>query len=299
MVFPGCGVVVKGDSHMIDGKTMAKVITFMAKTVPGGVSPDHQVMLFLDGHDSRLSVEALTEALRLGVHIRLLMPNTTHFLQPWDQMFGAIKAHYSRYVCNVPFVTDGQLNLSRAQWIGLCAWAIKTYTETTPDCMQRAFAKTGLWPLDVEVAVNAMRERVAPSSAAAKRTAARAQLQSSCIELNARKRVRVLQEPCVAEALKGVALMQFRLKEVMTTQDRAARGLPKHRVAAAAHCVITHPDYIVQLAEIKRKKPAKKAAKKSAKKAESSDDEADENQSAAANSAPRPATQRRRASSGR
>jgi hypothetical protein len=198
-------------------------------------------------------VDALNEAMRLEVDIRLLMPNTTHFLQPWDQIFGGItnkqrpnkqqrqqtKALYSRFVCNVPFVTDGQCNLSRMQWIGLCAHSTKLYTENNPNCMQRAFAKTGLWPLDVEVAVNAMRERVKQSSAAKKRTVVRERLVSSCTELNNRKRVRRSHDPAVAEALKGIALMQFRLKEVVSAEDRGTHGLPKHRVAAAKHAVIT------------------------------------------------------------
>jgi hypothetical protein len=206
---------------MINGNMMAKVITFMAGKMPGGVSPEHRVLLLLEWHDSLLSVDALNEAMRLGVDIRLQMPNTTHFLQPWDQIFGGIKALYSRFVCNVPFVTDGQCNLSRMQWIGLCAHSTKLHTENNPNCMQRAFAKTGLWPLDVEVAVNAMRERVKQSSAAKKRTVVRERLVSSYTELNNRKRVRRSHDPAVAEALKGIALMQFRLKEVVTAEGHS------------------------------------------------------------------------------
>jgi hypothetical protein len=237
---------------MNKGNTMAKVITFMADKMPD-VSPEHRVLLLLDRHDSCLSVDALNEAMRVGVDIRLLMPNTTHFLQPWDQMFGCIKALYSRFVCNVPFVTDRLCNLRRMQWIGLCAHSIKMYTENNPNCMQRGFAETGLWALDVEVAVNAMHERVKQSSAAKKRTVVRERLVSSCIELNNRKRVRTSHDPAVPEALTGIALMHFRLKEVVTAEDRGTRSLPKHRVAAAKHAVITRPEFVDELKKIKTK----------------------------------------------
>ena len=62
--------------------------------MPGGASPSYRALWLLDHHGSRLRPAAIEAAKQLGFYILILPGSCTHFLQPWDQIFAPIKAHY-------------------------------------------------------------------------------------------------------------------------------------------------------------------------------------------------------------
>ncbi len=65
----GSACFLKKDTHFIDGEVFAEMLVEMAKCVPGGVSPTNRFLLILDGHESRLSVDALKQAKLVGFDI--------------------------------------------------------------------------------------------------------------------------------------------------------------------------------------------------------------------------------------
>ena len=77
----------KGDQLvqcMVLDKQFYPVVKHLLETGP--------VVLFIDGHYSHSSLELITRARSLGIHLFCLPPNTTHLLQPLDiGVFGPVK----------------------------------------------------------------------------------------------------------------------------------------------------------------------------------------------------------------
>jgi hypothetical protein len=68
----------------------------LAQQTPGGVHLRDHFLLLLDGRESRLHRDALKQTVKIGVDIMLPPPNPTHFMQPWDQIFGSIRGGYAQ-----------------------------------------------------------------------------------------------------------------------------------------------------------------------------------------------------------
>lgn len=92
--YAGSAVMMKAQSHFIDSDLMTKLLGHLADTVPGGVSKKNRFLLILDGHESRMGLEFITKAKELGFDVVVFPGKCTHFLQPWDQCFGAVKQRY-------------------------------------------------------------------------------------------------------------------------------------------------------------------------------------------------------------
>ncbi|GAB4813487.1 hypothetical protein N2152v2_000533 [Parachlorella kessleri] len=59
---PGSAVLVKPETHFINGQAFALLLGKLADTIPGGVSPTHRFLFILDQHSSRLDAAAVTAA---------------------------------------------------------------------------------------------------------------------------------------------------------------------------------------------------------------------------------------------
>jgi hypothetical protein len=146
--YPSSGLLLKPETHMMDGKVWIEFLKWLANQIPGGVSLNKKVLLVVDGHESRLSVDGIRTAKTLGFEVVVLPGNTTHFMQPWDQCFGAFRRAYSRLYTERS-VTSLQ-SLDRAAWLSLVDAALFNTFSRTPTLLKDAFRKTGLVPPSVE-----------------------------------------------------------------------------------------------------------------------------------------------------
>lgn len=62
-------------------------------------SPEHKVILIMDGHSSHKNVEAVEYAKANGVIMLILPPHTTHNMQPLDvSVFGPMRSYFDREI---------------------------------------------------------------------------------------------------------------------------------------------------------------------------------------------------------
>jgi hypothetical protein len=140
-------VHMKQDTHMIDGKVWQELLRHLATAViPGGVSPSNRFLLVVDGHESRLSLDSVDQARDLGFDIIIMPGQCTHFMQPLDQVFGTIKAQYSRLFTEHVGTAEGQVKLSKHVFLSLIDSAIHNAVTDKPAMLKDAFVKTGLFP---------------------------------------------------------------------------------------------------------------------------------------------------------
>ena len=118
----------------------------------GGFGPHAQVLLILDSHESRCSVEAIKAAKRLGFQLLLLPGKTSHYLQPMDQIFVAYKARFSA-LRDEWLLTNPKID--RVAWIGLLDCALANMMADKPKIVAAAFSKCGMYPPSLEVAMAA------------------------------------------------------------------------------------------------------------------------------------------------
>jgi hypothetical protein len=149
--YPRSSVLMKRETHMMDGQVWIQFLQWLAGQIPGGVSPSNKALLVVDGHESHLSVEGIDEAIELGFEVVVLPGNTTHFMQPWDLCFGAFRKSYGRLFterCSTSLQA-----LDRATWLSLVDAALhNTFTDSDSKSdhkrmrLKVAFQKTGLVP---------------------------------------------------------------------------------------------------------------------------------------------------------
>jgi hypothetical protein len=74
---------------------------FVKKSYPdcSASHPSKQVVLWLDWHDSRLGIEWLKYCWKVGIIVRMLIPNATNKMQKEDvRIFGVVKGRHERAV---------------------------------------------------------------------------------------------------------------------------------------------------------------------------------------------------------
>ena len=63
-------------------------------------SPEHNILLNLDNHESHISLRAIDKAVSSGIVMLTIPPHTSHRLQPLDKsVFGPLKSSYNRARC--------------------------------------------------------------------------------------------------------------------------------------------------------------------------------------------------------
>jgi hypothetical protein len=125
----------------------------------------NKFLLIVDGHESRLGITSINQAKELGYAVIVLPPNCTHFMQPWDRIFGSVKAQYSRLFtayCGQQEIT-GPVKISRPTFVGLTATAMHNAFTDKPDLLKDAFTKAGLYPPSLEKILAAAAAVTAPA----------------------------------------------------------------------------------------------------------------------------------------
>ena len=133
---------------------------FEAVVAPWAISHQgKQKVVIGDNLSSHLSPVSLKRAEELGVHFRLLPPNTTHFLQPLDvAFFGPLKRAWRDQL-----LTYKRIHLNKSLLKRHFAGEFKKLLATIkPDTIKSGFKATGLVPFDPEQAVSRMPASVHP-----------------------------------------------------------------------------------------------------------------------------------------
>ena len=163
---PGSAVLVKKDSHMMDGEALTGLLPKIAATIPGGVSPSHKFLLVVDSHGSRFAPAVIQTASELGFELLTLPGGTTHLLQPWDQTFSAVKTSWVRQRDSWRIEHPLPQHLTRAQWVELLTLALDAALAKNSGLLSNAWRKTGLWPFNPDKVLGPLAEAVAAARGA-------------------------------------------------------------------------------------------------------------------------------------
>ena len=143
---PGTVGVVT-DSGWTDSKDFVQWLNNFIDAVKP--TPAKKVVLFVDGHISHKSLEAVELARANGVELISLPPHTTHRLQPLDKcFFGPLKEYY-RQACDYWMTSNTG---KRITFYNIAALFGAAYTRAcTIDKAVSGFSSCGLWPFNPAV----------------------------------------------------------------------------------------------------------------------------------------------------
>jgi hypothetical protein len=119
----------------------------------GQLGPDNRILFILDGHSSRINIDAIKQAKELGVDILIFPGQCTHFLQPWDQIFAAFRKSYRELLMHLAVTCEskGGVKINKTQWFVLIDAALYNTFQNNPAALTNAFKKTGLVPLNPSI----------------------------------------------------------------------------------------------------------------------------------------------------
>ena len=105
------------------------------------------VILFIDGHKAHITLQLSVKCQEVGIILYLLLPNTTHFLQPADVgAYKSLKLNWKKTVHEFHH-SNPSSTLKRRDVAPLMATVL---SKLTPNVIQNGFRKCGLYPLNVE-----------------------------------------------------------------------------------------------------------------------------------------------------
>lgn len=143
------GVFLQPTSHMVIGHALTCVLQHFQqqweKAFLGEVADaNHRLLFIADGHESCLSLEAIAVARDMGMDFILLPPNASHFMQPWDQIFGVIKAYFIKLAdARAQLEGSADRKISKAELVGLIDAACQLAFKNNPQLLQNAWLDTG------------------------------------------------------------------------------------------------------------------------------------------------------------
>ncbi len=107
------------------------------------------IVLFLDGHKSHLSIEVLDLACDKDIHLKTLVPHTSHHSQPLDVgVFGPAKTAMKKVVTSF-YTTTGFSKITKFHFSSLMGLLHKV--AFFPEHIVAGFRKSGLFPLSKEI----------------------------------------------------------------------------------------------------------------------------------------------------
>ncbi|XP_076035778.1 uncharacterized protein LOC143021873 isoform X3 [Oratosquilla oratoria] len=114
-----------------------------------GCSTEKPAVLFMDNHESHLSLEVMEMARKHGLSIITFPPHTSHKLQPLDvSVYGPLKTHYKQAVNDWNLSSPGK----RITIYDLPECFTKAYHRAlSVENILAGFKKTGIWPIDTQI----------------------------------------------------------------------------------------------------------------------------------------------------
>ncbi|CAB1118916.1 unnamed protein product [Ectocarpus sp. CCAP 1310/34] len=115
------------------------------------------IALVLDGHASHTTFDAISLAISLDIDLFQLPSHTSHITQPLDVgTFGTFKKELTRVLTAYPLKIGGRSPVKR-DMAGVIAEACRG--SFTPANNMAAFKGSGLWPVNVEKAINRLHSK--------------------------------------------------------------------------------------------------------------------------------------------
>jgi hypothetical protein len=121
-------------------------------------------LLIVDGHSSHVNLEFLEACKSLRIVVLILLPHSTHRLQPLDiGLFLPLSNYYSIELDRLMHISDGIIRLTKRNFWNVFkkAW-IQAFTEKN---IKSVFAKTGINPQDSELMIAQIRPEAPPKPA--------------------------------------------------------------------------------------------------------------------------------------
>ena len=110
------------------------------------IDPDKPIVLTLDGHDSHETWELIRAAFDHNVIIILLPSKTMHKLQPLDVgVFSCVQCQWSKH-CDERLAQGVHINC-----FSFIPEYLAIHRTISPSLVQKAFAKTGIYPLNLTI----------------------------------------------------------------------------------------------------------------------------------------------------
>ncbi len=114
-------------------------------------------LLIVDGHSSHVNMKFIKAADRLGIIILILLPYSTHQLQPLDVgLFGPLATAYTNQLNNLMFSSTGMISMSKHMFYRM--FKVAQAAAFTSKNIISAFAKTGIWPYAPEIVTSAIKD---------------------------------------------------------------------------------------------------------------------------------------------
>lgn len=112
-------------------------------------TPQDPVVLFLDNHESHISVEVIQEAKDNGVYLITFPPHCSHRLQPLDvAVYGPFKARFNQ-ACDNWMMSHGGMPITIYNIAELAGIAFNG--ALNKDNIRKGFEKTGIWDFQPNV----------------------------------------------------------------------------------------------------------------------------------------------------
>ena len=119
---------------------------FIPLTNPGG---QDWRLLVLDGHESHVSDEFLSECQAHRIWIAVLPPHSSHITQPLDvSVFSSLKVQYRQFRDDIALVSNAD-TISKEDFL-MCYYRARIQSFTARN-IRSGWRQSGLWPLDVSI----------------------------------------------------------------------------------------------------------------------------------------------------
>jgi hypothetical protein len=115
-------------------------------------------LLIVDGHSSHVNMAFLDQCDRLKILVLILPPHSTHRLQPLDcGNFLPLSTYYGQGIQGILTDSEGAVSMTKRMFFGVFKPAFeKAFSEEN---IRSAWAKTGIWPLNPGVVLDAIAPR--------------------------------------------------------------------------------------------------------------------------------------------
>ena len=119
-----------------------------------GIHKENRHLRILDGHNSHVTLEVVTLAMKEGLDMVTLPAHTSHALQPLDvSCFKPFKSAFRKIRDAWTLENKGK----KVEKADLCQWTAEALDKAlTAKNIKSGFRKTGIWPLDKEVVTSSL-----------------------------------------------------------------------------------------------------------------------------------------------
>ena len=153
--FPGDGVIEVSKNGSMEGNLLATYVRHLDAFARRFVSQEEKILLCLDGHASRKSIEWLELCVERNIECIVNAANTSHFLQPCDQLINK-RFHDCMREIRDEFCRQGHVDTTKVNFNFACA--VYAWRNIGTKNVTNSFNVTGLFPFKRDFAVQFKRQ---------------------------------------------------------------------------------------------------------------------------------------------